>query len=147
MPGFYHTGPVVIESAGACGWCGYSIILTDLSFQKAAQQQLEDNNRQLEHLNKTLEASNHDLQQFASVASHDLQEPLRKIQLFSDLIKTSGKSNLSARELNYLDKIIASADRMKTLIVDVLNYSRLAGSEGGFSMVDLNRLERPARRL
>lgn len=117
-----------------------SIILTDLSFQKAAQQQLEDNNRQLEHLNKTLEASNHDLQQFASVASHDLQEPLRKIQLFSDLIKTSGKSNLSARELNYLDKIIASADRMKTLIVDVLNYSRLAGSEGGFSMVDLNRL-------
>lgn len=117
-----------------------NIILTDLTLQKKTQKQLEDNNRQLELLNKTLEESNHDLQQFASVASHDLQEPLRKILMFSDLIKTRTGLKLDSKEQLFFDKIIGSANRMKTLIIDILNYSRLSVNEGEFSPVDLNEL-------
>jgi PAS domain S-box-containing protein len=115
-----------------------SIILTDLTIQKATQKQLEDNNRELEQLNKILEASNHDLQQFASVASHDLQEPLRKIQMFTNLFKIKGHDKLTAEETLYLDKVIGSAGRMKALIIDILNYSRLSANSGEFVATDLN---------
>jgi PAS domain S-box-containing protein len=115
-----------------------SIIITDLTLQKTTQRKLEENNRQLEHLNHTLENSNHDLQQFASVASHDLQEPLRKIQMFSNLLKKKTVNNLSEEEISYLDKIIGSTERMKTLIIDILNYSRLSAVDGEFLPTDLN---------
>jgi len=122
------------------GGISINIILTDLTLQKKTQKQLEDNNRQLALLNKTLEESNHDLQQFASVASHDLQEPLRKILMFGDLIKTRAGTQMDSREQLYFDKIIGSANRMKTLIVDILNYSRLSVNDGEFAPVDLNEL-------
>lgn len=119
-----------------------SIIITDLTSQKETQKQLEENNRQLELLNKTLEASNHDLQQFASVASHDLQEPLRKIQLFANLLKNRAENKLDTDEIRSLDKVIGSASRMKTLIIDVLNYSKLSANDGSFCPTDLNVLVR-----
>jgi PAS domain S-box-containing protein len=115
-----------------------SIIITDLTLQKTTQRKLEENNRQLEHLNHTLENSNHDLQQFASVASHDLQEPLRKIQMFSNLLKNKASGNLSNEEIAYLEKIISSTERMKSLIIDILNYSRLSAVDGEFLPTDLN---------
>jgi PAS domain S-box-containing protein len=109
-----------------------SIIITDLTTQKATQKQLEDNN-------KELEASNNDLQQFASVASHDLQEPLRKIQIFSHLIKE--KQTELAPDLSlYLDKIIESSARMRALIIDILSYSRLSANDIAVQQVDLNEL-------
>jgi PAS domain S-box-containing protein len=115
-----------------------SIIITDLSLQKTTQRKLEENNRELELLNQTLENSNHDLQQFASVASHDLQEPLRKIQMFSNLLKKKATDILGEEEIGYLEKIISSTARMKTLIVDILNYSRLSADNGEFIPTDLN---------
>ncbi len=115
-----------------------SIIITDLTLQKTTQRKLEENNRQLEHLNQTLENSNHDLQQFASVASHDLQEPLRKIQMFSNILKNKASGNLSKEEIAYLEKIIGSTERMKALIIDILNYSRLSAVDGEFLPTDLN---------
>ena len=115
-----------------------SIIITDLTLPKTTQRKLEESNRQLEHLNQTLEASNHDLQQFASVASHDLQEPLRKIQMFSNLLKNNAAGNLNNEELYYLEKVVGSADRMKALIIDILNYSRLSAVNGDFVPTDLN---------
>ncbi|WP_243751645.1 sensor histidine kinase [Niastella caeni] len=115
-----------------------SIIITDLTLQKATQRKLEENNRQLEHLNHTLEDSNHDLQQFASVASHDLQEPLRKIQIFSNLLRIKSADNLTNDEIAYLEKIIGSADRMKSLIIEILNYSRLSADDSEFLPTDLN---------
>ncbi len=116
-----------------------SIILTDLTGQKATQKQLHENNRQLEQTNRELEASNHDLQQFASVASHDLQEPLRKIQIFSNLIKERN-IELSPFAAKYLEKIIDSSRRMKLLIVDILNYSRLSANDHSLECIDLNEL-------
>src|SRR6185437_4614283 len=109
-----------------------SIIITDLTIQKAAQKQLEEKN-------KELEISNSDLQQFASVASHDLQEPLRKIQIFSNLIKQE-QTTLAPALNSYLDKIIESSSRMRALIIDVLNYSRLSAKDIETQQVDLNQL-------
>jgi len=118
-----------------------SVIITDLTVQKATLKKLEENNRQLEHLNQTLEASNHDLQQFASVASHDLQEPLRKIQMFSNFLQRNG-GNLTNEQKAHLEKITGSADRMKSLIIDILNYSRLSADNGEFLPTDLNTVLR-----
>jgi len=116
-----------------------SVIITDLSYQKAIQEQLKKNNKQLELTNQKLEASNHDLQQFASVASHDLQEPVRKIQIFSRLLKNN-ENELSTDSQKYLGKIIDSSTRMKKLIIDILNYSRLSANDLSMESIDLNEL-------
>jgi PAS domain S-box-containing protein len=115
-----------------------SIILTDLTEQKETQKQLKENNERLEVAIKALEASNHDLQQFASVASHDLQEPLRKIQIFSNLLKEKQESFPESGF--FITKIIDSATRMKTLILDILDYSRLSAEKQTFEIVNLNQL-------
>lgn len=96
-------------------------------------------NEKLQRLNADLEKSNSDLEQFAYVASHDLQEPLRKIQTFSEL----SERNLDNREelKKYLAKVSSSAHRMTELIKAVLNYSRLVKNENnGFVEVDLNNI-------
>jgi PAS domain S-box-containing protein len=115
-----------------------SFLLTDLTFQKDTLKQLEAYNFQLEQMNRSLEESNHDLQQFASVASHDLQEPLRKIQMFANSMNTKWGDTFSEEQARYLNKVIASAGRMKTLIVDVLNYSKLSANERDYTRTDLN---------
>ncbi len=116
-----------------------SIILTDLTTQKNTQQLLLENNQRLEEMNKALEISNHDLQQFASIASHDLQEPLRKIQIFSHLLKE--KEELIPPNLKKnIQKIIDSSARMKALIIDILHYSKLSANDAHWECVDLNEI-------
>jgi PAS domain S-box-containing protein len=117
-----------------------SIIVTDLTKQKNNEQLLRDNNEQLARMNEALEMSNNDLQQFASVASHDLQEPLRKIMVFSNILKDKCGTELSADSHHYLNKIIDSSGRMKALIIDILNYSRLSENNIQLQVVDLNAL-------
>ncbi len=115
-----------------------SVIITDLSFQRETQQLLKSKNASLAEINAELEASNHDLQQFASVASHDLQEPLRKILIFSTMLRD--KHELSARSEVFLEKIIASSERMRTMITDILSYSRLSTNDSHFDRVDLGEI-------
>jgi PAS domain S-box-containing protein len=95
-------------------------------------------NEQLKLLNTELEKSNRDLEQFAYVASHDLQEPLRKIQIFSEL----SERNLRNPEIltRYLQKINSSGARMSELIRAVLNYSKLSRINKEFSEIDLNKI-------
>jgi PAS domain S-box-containing protein len=119
-----------------------SVIVTDLTALKMTQEKLEENNTQLALSNHALEVSNHDLQQFASVASHDLQEPLRKIQMFAELLKVKAGDQLSDEFQKYLSKIRLSAERMKTLVLDILNYSKLSAENQNFEKVDLNLLIR-----
>jgi light-regulated signal transduction histidine kinase (bacteriophytochrome) len=100
------------------------------------EQKVTDRTQELTEANIKLEASNHDLQQFASVASHDLKEPLRKIQMFASIVKE--KSLVTDEEVNsYLTRISASAGRMEQLIHDLLNFSRLS-VETAFLPTDLN---------
>ncbi len=117
-----------------------SIILTDLTVQKETQLLLKLNNEQLSQLNNALELSNHDLQQFASVASHDLQEPLRKILIFSNIISERFSGELSEEATTYFQKIISSSQRMRALIIDILDYSRLSAQDNRFELTDLNLL-------
>ncbi|SEI56309.1 PAS domain S-box-containing protein [Dyadobacter sp. SG02] len=103
-----------------------SIIITDLTFQKNIQRLLKENNQRLTIANGELEASNHDLQQFASIASHDLQEPLRKILIFANMLRDRHMQDLPAESRKYLDKIISSSQRMRSMASDILSYSGLS---------------------
>ena len=104
---------------------------------KERTSSLESLNELLEQKNEELEKSNKDLESFNYVASHDLQEPLRKIQTFLSLIAQRGDDAKAMH--NYMDKISTSAERMSNLIQDVLTYSRLS-VENQFVDVDLNKI-------
>ena len=91
---------------------------------------------------KKLERSNKELQDFASVASHDLQEPLRKIQAFSDRLRTKCASALDSQGRDYLDRIQNAAGRMHTLINDLLTYARVATKAQPFVTTDLVSITR-----
>jgi PAS domain S-box-containing protein len=117
-----------------------NIIITDLTLLKETEGALKDKTLQLERLNNALAKSNDDLQQFASVASHDLQEPLRKIQVFSRFLKDANFEQLPDSAKQFVDKIILSSNRMKALILDILNYSRLSADDQNFEPVDLTAL-------
>lgn len=89
---------------------------------------------------KKLEVSNRELQDFASVAAHDLQEPLRKIQSFSDRLKTKAANELTSESLDYFDRIQNAAHRMQILINDLLTYSRVTTKAQPFQKIDLNKI-------
>ena len=118
------------------GGAAVSVILTDLTAQKNTQRELEQYNAKLQNANDALELSNHDLQQFASVASHDLQEPLRKIQIYSNLLRDKGAVPAD-EDGQYLGKIIDSASRMRKLIIAILDYSKLAADTMDWEYTDL----------
>lgn len=116
----------------------------EIELRKKAENVLEEKvkERTLELVksNQRLEESNNELQQFAFIASHDLQEPLRKIQTFSGLAldKFQGKEETVKP---YLGKIFESATRLRNLVTDLLQYSKIYTDEE-FSTIDLNLMIR-----
>ncbi len=94
----------------------------------------------LSETNVQLERSNFDLMQFASVASHDLKEPLRKIQAFGNILQSKIKNKLSEGEQNYFSKIISASNRMQSLIDDVLTLSKLSNGSSVKEKTDLNKI-------
>jgi signal transduction histidine kinase len=105
-----------------------------------AQIALVLNEQQLAHRNLELSRANKDLEQFAHVASHDLQEPLRKLQQFSDLLHEDYGSVLGDDGQFYLNAITKSAKRMSLMIRDTLEYASSARSNQTFERVDLQQL-------
>jgi signal transduction histidine kinase len=119
-------------------WTGtFTNIHEQKMLSEMLERRVEERTHELLQMNRELELSNHDLQQFASVASHDLKEPLRKIQFFGSLIHDSG--SLGEKEAVYLQKILKSSERMSRLISDLLSFTRLSG-EAIFEETDLNTL-------
>lgn len=101
---------------------------------------------ELEKLNADLTHTNEQLRQFAYVASHDLQEPLRKINVYSDrLVDSIRKGSNYDTQVSYLNKIITSANRMSNLIHDLLNFSRLDSVQESFTPTDLNSIAEKVR--
>lgn len=88
--------------------------------------------------NLELKSSNAELESFNRVVSHDLKEPLRKIQLFVQRIKDTEISHLSSKSKDYFSKVINAVDRMQSLIQNLLAYSRIDSSQRDFEAVDLN---------
>jgi len=98
---------------------------------------LQSANDRLEAVNEELRRSNGDLQQFAFVASHDLQEPLRAVTTFVQLMESSIGDRLSAEEAMYFKHVLDGAERMRHLINDVLAYSQ-AGRDQGEKLGDID---------
>lgn len=91
-----------------------------------------------------LEVINKELQDFAFVAAHDLQEPLRKIQIFSDMAVKRCASVVDSISQDYLDRVIKSAGRMRQLLRDLLEFSRVASRPEPFKKIELVRIAREA---
>ena len=96
-------------------------------------EQLEEKNIELQNMNKELEA-------FTYVSSHDLQEPLRKIQTFAGRIIATEKEHLSENAKDYFGRMQNSATRMQALIQDLLAFSRVSTSERKFEIADLEKI-------
>lgn len=122
---------------------GIMVVANDVTPQVLARRKIEDivanRTRELADANQRLERSNAELKQFAYIASHDLQEPLRKISMFSQrLVGSLGR--LDDESQLYMDRITSSVSRMSNLIRDVLGYSQLSREHDPFVMTDLGAI-------
>jgi PAS domain S-box-containing protein len=132
--------PMRDEAGHIVRWFG---TCTDIHDQKAFSTELEervaDRTRELETANHDLKRSNENLQRFAYVASHDLQEPLRKIQSFGDILRQTYASQLGDG-VEMLVRMQGAASRMSTLIRDLLAFSRITTQRSQFADVSLDKV-------
>lgn len=112
---------------------GFSKVTRDLTERKLADDRMANYAKDIEFRNKQLE-------EYAYIASHDLQEPLRKIQVFSELLENDLEENEKEGALRSLAKIKTASKRMSNLIKDVLKYSQLSRADELFETVDLNTI-------
>jgi PAS domain S-box-containing protein len=112
---------------------GFAKVTRDMTEKMLAEQNLRA-------ANERLRASNSELEMFASVASHDLQEPLRKIQAFGDQLATGYADKLGEEGAFYVERMQDAALRMSTLIDDLLTYSRVSSKGRALVPVDLGKI-------
>lgn len=116
---------------------------TDIQEHKMAHQELESHvaarTRELLDANTHLLYLNAELEQFAYVSHHDLREPIRKILIFAQMIKSDGAYSLTSTNQDWLDKVIATAQRMNVALSDILNYVTLDRRDE-FTVVNLNEV-------
>jgi PAS domain S-box-containing protein len=140
--------PVKNEKEVVTRWIGF---IADISAQKVVEQTLKDNRelkeaqqqlflnqQELQQKIIELNRSNYELEQFAHLASHDLQEPLRKLFFYSDVLRRRYNSVLDESGVLMINNMNLAAGRMKELISDLLSYSQLQQQKLEFEAVDLN---------
>ena len=115
-------------------------IAAELSEVREAREQIEWVNDQLKQQAEELTRSNRDLEQFAYVASHDLQEPLRKVASFCQLLQRRYAGQMDERADQYIAFAVDGAQRMQRLINDLLAFSRIGRLTAGFTDVDLDQV-------
>ncbi|WP_229310913.1 sensor histidine kinase [Larkinella soli] len=125
----------VLDEAGEVG--GILAIVHETTQKVVTAQHLQQRTEELATANADLLRSNQNLQQFAYVASHDLQEPLRKIQAFSTLLSEQFKDQLNESARDYLNRITGASARMSSLIRDLLVYSRASIRQQAFEPLSL----------
>ena len=106
----------------------------------ASEEKIVELNKQLLENIERLKATNDELERFAYVASHDLQEPLRKITLFSDRLATKYSTQLEDEGRDFINKILKSSERMRVLISNILSFSKITANSDLFEETDLNEL-------
>ena len=140
----WHLVSIIPNKSEDGSFNSWLIFFVDINAQKIVEETLKDNSelkliqQQLVTSNSQLSFKNKELEQFAFIASHDLQEPLRKIMM---MLSRAG-DHLSEKQRHdlYLDKISSAANRMSNLITDVLDYSRTENTNKLFKKVSLNEV-------
>jgi len=112
---------------------GSLVVLTDITELKRAKEDLQQQTIELER-------SNQDLERFAYISSHDLQEPLRKIQAFGDRLRSKYENSLDERGLDYLLRMQEAARRGQEMVEDLLVYSRVSTRAVAFEFVNINQI-------
>jgi signal transduction histidine kinase len=107
---------------------------------ESVNTELATSNEQLARRAAELARSNAELEQFASIASHDLQEPLRKVRTFTEQLTAMEAENLSERGRDYLQRANSAAERMQALIQGLLQFSRVTTQARPFALVDLSQV-------
>lgn len=118
----------------------YISFIRDISKDKEAELELEEQRKQITKKNQELERSNKELTSFNYIASHDLQEPLRKIRTYGNRIIEKKTTPLPEDTKEYFERMITSAIHMQKLIDDLLAFSRTSSTEKVFEKTDINEL-------
>lgn len=111
-------------------------------FKQELELQVLTRTNDLNEANTLLKNSNESLRQFASISSHDLQEPLRKVKIFTSILTTKYTDHIPEEGKRLISKIRSSVDRMSQLINEVLEYSKVANSRKEFQPTDLDKVLR-----
>jgi PAS domain S-box-containing protein len=136
VPVLINTVKFLDEHNHAMGWS----VIQDISLIKEKEKQLQELNTTIEQTNLQLEAKNGELEQFAFIASHDMQEPLRMITSFIGLLEKKYADSFDSKGKEYLHFIVDGALRMRQIITDILDYSRTGTEEIEKADIDLNQL-------
>jgi len=137
---FYPTLEKWFEVSAYPSSSGLSVYFKDVTERKETERQLKKLNRSLEKQAEELAASNAELEQFAFVASHDLQEPLRMITGFLDLLEKKYDPVLDEKGRKYIHFATDGAKRMREIILDLLEFSRVGRVDNEREEVDMNHL-------
>ena len=144
---------IYVEGEDGAGLCRTN--MSDITLRKRAEQVLQDAHDELERrvdertseLGQAvakLESMNLELQEFAFIASHDLQEPLRKIQAFGSMLIRQHKESLNPEGQDYMERITKAANRMSELLRSLLDYSRTGTHLLNYSRISLTEVARDA---
>lgn len=142
-PAEYTSAPILTDGEVV----GAVVVFADISVRKAWEERLRRKRHLLEVTNQALAASNEELEQFAYVASHDLQEPLRTITGHLQLLQRRHADALPPDASEFVDYAIDGARRMKELIESLLDYSRITTRAKSFRPVSLEEVLRDVREM
>ncbi len=142
----YSFTPVLDEHGNVYAVMNTAADVTDLNIAKRKieenenllQSRIDERTGELKDANSHLTASNKELEQFSYAASHDMQEPLRKVQTFSGFLMENHSHQLDEKGKEYLQKIGTSVARMRTIIDDLLQYSHQTREDQEFIQTDIN---------